>query len=147
MSTLKKLRKKFRAQGNSGVIDMNEDIKRFFTWQNWKLVILDFGVFNIRTGADSFELEIKTKEPGGEKAVSYIWNSKELEKFYQELEEFNNKVAKVKDLKNKMIVFNCGEKKMQTSLYFKKDQWQKFYNTIEEAYKNYLDQKKMYAGF
>ncbi len=126
---------------------MNEDIKRFFTWQNWKLVILDFGVFNIRTGADSFELEIKTKEPGGEKAVSYIWNSKELEKFYQELEEFNNKVAKVKDLKNKMIVFNCGEKKMQTSLYFKKDQWQKFYNTIEEAYKNYLDQKKMYAGF
>jgi hypothetical protein len=126
---------------------MNEDIKRFFTWQNWKLVILDFGVFNIRTGADSFELSITTKEPGGEKIVSYIWNPKELEKFYQELEEFNNKVAKVKDLKNKMIVFNCGEKLMQTSLYFKKDQWQKFYNALKIAYGAYLEQRKVYAGF
>ncbi|MBA7513354.1 hypothetical protein ES705_05369 [subsurface metagenome] len=126
---------------------MNEELKRMWSWKSYKLVLLDFGILNIRTGANSFELEIRTKEPGGEKIVSYIWNPKELEKFYQELEEFNNKVAKVKDLKNKMIVFNCGEKKMQTSLYFKKDQWQKFYNTIEEAYKNYLDQKKMYAGF
>lgn len=126
---------------------MNEDIKRFFAWQSYKLIILDFGILNIRTGVDSFELEIKTKEPGGKKAVSYIWNSKELEKFYQELKKFDGQVQKVKNIKNKMIVFNCGEQKMQTSLYFKKGQWQKFYNTLKIAYEAYLDQKKIYAGF
>ena len=126
---------------------MNEDLRRFFSWQDHKLVLLDFGIINIRTSLNSFELSITTKEPGGEKTVGYVWDSKELEKFYQELEEFNNKVAKVKDLKDRMIVYNCGEKKMQTSLYFKKEQWQKFYNMIGESYKNYLDQKKIYAGF
>jgi len=126
---------------------MNEDIKRFFSWQSYKLIILDFGVFNIRTGADSFELEIKTKEPGGEKAVSYIWNSEELEKFYQEIKKFDGQVAKVKNFKDRLVIFNCGEQKMQTSLYFSEGQWRKFYNTIEEAYKNYLDQKKIYAEF
>ena len=126
---------------------MNEDIKRFFSWQSYKLIILDFGVFNIRTGADSFELEIKTKEPTGEKAVSYIWNSEELEKFYQELKKFDGQVTKVKDIRNKMVVYNCGERKMQTSLYFKKDQWQRFYNALKIAYGAYLEQKKIYAGF
>ena len=147
MSTSKKLRKKFRVQGNSGVIAMNEDIRRFFSWQSWKLLILDFGVFNIRTGANSFELSITTKEPSGEKAVSYIWNSEELEKFQKDIANFNEEVCKIKDIRDKMIVYNCGEQKMQTSLYFKKDQWQKFFNMIEEAYKNYLDQKKIYAEF
>ncbi|GAH53023.1 unnamed protein product, partial [marine sediment metagenome] len=39
------------------------DIRRFFAWQSYKLIILDFGILNIRTGMASFELEIKTKEP------------------------------------------------------------------------------------
>ncbi len=126
---------------------MNEDLRRFFSWPNYKLVILDFGIFNIRTSANSFELSITTKEPGGEKTVSYIWDSKELEKFYQEIKKFDSQVNKVKNLKNKMIVYNCGEKKMQTSLYFKKEQWQKFFGLVEEAYKNYLDQRKIFTGF
>ena len=125
----------------------NEEQKRLFSWQNYKLIILDFGIFNVRTSLNSFELSITTKEPGGEKTVSYVWNSKELEKFYQEIKKFDGQVTKVKNLKNKMIVYNCGEKLMQTSLYFKKEQWQKFYNMIIEAYKNYLDQKKIFAGF
>lgn len=124
-----------------------EEEKRLFSWKSYKLVLLDFGILNIRTGLNSFELSITTKEPFGEKTVSYAWNSKELEKFYQELRKFNSKVEKVKYLKDKMVVYNCGEKKMQTSLYFKIDQWNKFFNLIEEAYKNYLDQKKVYAGF
>jgi hypothetical protein len=126
---------------------MNEDLRRFFSWPNYKLVILDFGIFNIRTSANSFELSITTKEPGGEKTISYVWNPKELEKFYQEIKKFDSQVNKVKNLKNKMIVYNCGEKKMQTSLYFKKDQWQKFFGLVEEAYKNYLDQRKIFTGF
>ena len=126
---------------------MNKDLRQFFSWENYKLIILDFGILNIRTGAIFFELSITTKESSGEKTVSYNWNIEELEKFYQEILKFNGQVAKVKDLKNRMIVYNCGEKKMQTSLYFKKDQWQKFYNMIEEAYKNYLDQRKIFAGF
>jgi len=121
--------------------------RRLFEWKSYKLVIIDFGIFNIRTGADSFELSITTKEPSGEKIISYIWNPKELEKFYQEIKKFDGQVAKVKNLKDKMIVFNCGELKMQTSLYFKKEQWQKFFNLFEEGYKNYLDQKRIYAGF
>lgn len=123
------------------------DIRRFFTWKNYKLVLLDFGIFNIRTGLNSFELEIKTKEPGGEKTVSYIWDIKELEKFQKEIQEFDSQVAKAKNIENKMIVYNVGEKLVQTSLYFKKNQWQKFYNLINEAYKNYLDQRKVYSGF
>jgi len=126
---------------------MNKELRQFFSWKNYKLIILDFGILNIRTGAIFFELSITTKEPSGEKTVSYNWNIEELEKFYQEILKFNGQVAKVKDLKNKMIVYNCGEKKMQTSLYFKKDQWQKFFNLVEKAYKNYLDQKKIFAGF
>lgn len=124
-----------------------EEQKRLWVWKSYKLVILDFGIFNIRTARDSFELFITTKELSGEKTVSYIWNPRELESFYQEIKKFNGQVAKVKDLRDKMIVFNCGEKKMQTSLYFKRDQWQKFFNLVEEAYKNYADQKKVFAGF
>jgi len=124
-----------------------EEQKRLWVWKSYKLVILDFGIFNIRTARDSFELFITTKEPSGEKTVSYIWSPRELESFYQEIKKFNGQVAKVKDLKDKMIVFNCGEKKMQTSLYFKRDQWQKFFNLAEEAYKNYLDQRKVFAKF
>ncbi len=126
---------------------MNEEIKRMWSWKSYKLVLLDFGILNIRTGANSFELEITTKEPSGEKTVSYVWDSKELEKFYQEIKKFDSQVTKVKNLKDKMIVYNCGEQKMQTSLYFKKDQWQKFFGLVEEAYKNYLDQRKIFAGF
>ncbi len=126
---------------------MNEDIRRFFSWPNYKLVILDFGIFNVRTSRDSFELSITTKEPGGEKTISYVWKPEELEKFYQEIKKFDSQVNKVKNLKNKMIVYNCGEKKMQTSLYFKKEQWQKFFGLVEEAYKNYLDQRKIFTGF
>jgi len=37
---------------------MNEDIRRFFTWNMKKLVILDFGIFSIQTGLASFELSI-----------------------------------------------------------------------------------------
>jgi len=118
---------------------MSEDLKRLWEWKSYKLVLLNFGIFNIRTSLDSFELSITTKEPNGEKNLSYAWNLKELEKFYQEIRRFNSQVAKVKDLKDKMIVFNCGEQKMQTSLYFKRDQWQKFFNLVEESYKNYVD--------
>lgn len=124
-----------------------EEQKRLWAWKNYKLVVLDFGIFNIRTSRDSFELFITTKEPSGEKTVSYIWNPEELEKFYQEIKKFNNQVAKTRDFKDKMIVFNCGEKKMQTSLYFKRDQWQKFFNLVGEAYKNYADQRKIFAKF
>ncbi|MBA7490830.1 hypothetical protein ES702_01373 [subsurface metagenome] len=126
---------------------MNEDIRRFFSWQSYKLVLLDFGIINIRTSLNSFELSIITKEPIGEKNLSYTWKPKELEKFYQEIREFNGQVAKTKGFRDKMIVFNRGERKMQTSLYFKKDQWDKFFNMIQEAYKNYEGQRKIFAGF
>lgn len=126
---------------------MKEELKRLWTWKSYKLMILDFGIFNIRTSRDSFELAITIKESAGEKTVSYAWNLKELEKFYQEIKGFNSHVAKTKDFKDKMIVYNCGERKMQTSLYFKVSQWQKFFNLAEEAYKNYLDQRKIFGGF
>lgn len=117
-------------------------------WNMKKLVILDFGIFSIQTGLASFELAITTKEPGGIKKISYIWNIKELEKFYQDdISPFNKEVNKIKNIKDRLIVYNVGEKLAQTSLYFKKDEWEKFYSFFEQAYKNYLDQKKVYAGF
>ena len=125
----------------------NEEQKRTFTWRSWKLLILDFGVFSISTGEDLFELVITTKEPGGIKTLSYFWEPEELEKFFKEIKEFDGQVVKVKNFKDRLVIFNCGEQKMQTSLYFKKEQWRRFYNFFEEAYKNYLDQKKIYAGF
>lgn len=75
---------------------MDEEIKRLFFWKSYKTVILNFGIFNIRTSRDSFELSITTKEPIGEKNLSYTWKPKELEKFHQEIREFNGQVAKTK---------------------------------------------------
>lgn len=126
---------------------MDEELKRLWAWKSYKLVLLDFGIFNVRTSRDSFELSITVKEPVGEKTVSYIWNPEDLEKFYQEIRGFNGQVGEVKDIKDKMIVFNCGEQKMQTSLYFKRDQWQKFFNLVDESYKNYKGQRKTFAKF
>lgn len=65
-------------------------------------------------------LQSRQKESKGEKTLNYVRNPEELEQFYQDISSFNEEVAKVKDFKDKMIVYNCGEKLMQTSLYFKR---------------------------
>lgn len=92
-------------------------------------------------------LQPRQKESKGKKTLNYVRNPEELEQFYQDISSFNEEVAKVKDFKDKMIVYNCGEKLMQTSLYFKKDQWQKLYDAFKMAYQAYLEQRKTFAGF
>ena len=125
---------------------MSEDLKRLFSWGSFKLVIPELYIFNLTLSQNSVELSVKAKEKDGLIEVYYSWDWQNWDKFFEELEKFNRGVIKIKNFKDKVAVYKLGEK-LQTSLYFTRAQWVRFYEFILETYKNFEDQRKIFAGF
>lgn len=125
---------------------MNEDLKRLFSWRNYKLVIPELYIFNLTSSQNSVELSLKAKEKDGLIEVYYSWDWQKWDKFFEELEKFNRGVIKIKNFKDKVVLYNLGEK-LQTNLYFTREQWVRFYEFISETHKNFEDQIKIFAGF
>lgn len=123
-----------------------EEQKRLFSWESYKLVIPELYIFNLTSSQNSIELSVKAKEKDGLKEVYYSWDWQNWDKFFKELEKFNRGVAKIKDFKDKRVLYNLGQK-MQTNLYFTREQWSRFFKFVSGAHKNFEDQKKVYARF
>lgn len=124
----------------------SEEQKRLFSWKSFKLVMPELYIFNLISSRDSIELSVKTKEKDGLVEVCYTWTYKKWDSFFKELEKFNQGVMRIKDFKNKVAVYNLGEK-LTTNLFFTKEQWGRWFEFVSSAFKVFKDQKKVYAGF
>ena len=129
-----------------GLIMNNEEQKRLFSWGSSKLVIPELYIFNLTLSQNSVELNIKSKEKDGLKEVYYTWSWQNWDKFFEELEKFNRGVIKIKNFKDKVVLYNLGEK-LQTNLYFTREQWIRLYKFISESYKSFGDQRKIFNEF
>jgi len=89
---------------------------------------------------------MKTREPDGLKEIYYTWNYENWDKFFRELEKFNREVIRIKDFKDKFAIYNLGEK-LQTNLFFTREQWIRFFGFVSSAFKAFEDQRKIFAGF
>ena len=126
-------------------MDLEEE-KRLFSWKSFKMVIPELCIFNLISSQNSIEFNIKSQEKDGLKEIYYTWNYESWDKFFRELEKFNQGVIKIKDFKDKVAVYNLGEK-LQTNLYFTRGQWTRFFEFASKAYKSFEDQRKIFAGF
>jgi len=83
-----------------------EEQKRLFSWKSFKLVIPELYIFNLTSSQNSVELSIKSKEPDGLKEIYYTWSWPEWNKFFEELEKFDQGIARIRDFKDKVAVYN-----------------------------------------
>ena len=126
-------------------MDLEEE-KRLFSWKFFKMVMPGLYIFNLTSSQNSVELSIKSQEPDGLKEIYYTWSWPEWDKFFEELEKFDQGVARIKDFKDKVAVYNLG-KKLQTNIFFTRGQWTRFFKFISSAFKAFEDQKKIFVGF
>jgi len=123
-----------------------EEQKRLFNWESFKMVIPGLYLFNLTLSQNSVELSTKSQEPDGLKEIYYTWTYEKWDKFFKELEKFNQGVIRIKNFKDKVAVYNLGEK-LQTNLYFTREQWTRFFEFVSSAFKSFEDQRKVFAGF
>lgn len=123
-----------------------EEQKRLFSWRSFKLVIPGQYIFNLTSSQNSVELNMKSQEPDGLKEIYYTWTHEKWDKFFRELEKFNQGVIRIKNFKNKFAIYNLGEK-LQTNLYFTREQWTRFFGFVSSAFKGFEEQRKIFAGF
>ena len=122
-----------------------EEQKRLFIWKFFKLVIPGLYIFNLTSSQNSVKLNIKSQEKDGLKEIYYTWTYENWDKFFKELEKFNQDVIKIKDFKDKVVVYNLGEK-LQTNLYFTREQWIWFFKFVSSAFKAFKDQREKFKG-
>lgn len=116
----------------------------YWSWQDIELKIPQFGVFRLYNGQDLIRLDIKIKEGITEReSLEYGWNWKTFGEFYQSLKDFNEK-AKKTDFKNKYLQYSSGTNSIQISFYFSKQNWNLFYNFIDQAYREFAEQRKVF---
>jgi len=122
-----------------------EEQKRLFIWKSFKLVIPGLYISNLTSSQNSVELNIKSQEKDGLKEIYYTWTYENWDKFFKEVEKFNQGVIKIKDFKDKVAVYNLGEK-LQTNLYFTREQWIRFFEFVSSAFKAFKDQREKIKG-
>ena len=122
-----------------------EEQKRLFIWKFFKLVIPGLYIFNLTLSQNSVELNIKSQEKDGLKEIYYTWTYENWDKFFKELEKFSQDVIKIKDFKDKVVVYNLGEK-LQTNLYFTREQGIRFFEFVSSAFKAFKDQREKFKG-
>ena len=123
-----------------------EEQKRLFSWKSFKLVIPGLYIFNLISSQNLVELNIKSQEKDGLKEIYFTWTYENWDKFFRELEKFNQGVIRIKDFKGKAVLYNIGEK-MQTNLYFTREQWIRFFEFVSSAFKDFKEQREVFAGF
>ncbi|MBA7489797.1 hypothetical protein ES702_00331 [subsurface metagenome] len=123
-----------------------DEQKRLFSWRSFKLVMPGLYIFNLISSQNSIELNTKSQEPDGLKEIHYTWDYENWDKFFRELEKFNRGVIRIKDFKDKFAIYNLGEK-LQTNLFFTREQWVRFFEFVSSAFKAFEDQRKIFAGF
>lgn len=123
-----------------------EEQKRLFSWESFKLVMPGLYIINLVSSQNSIELNIKSQESDGLKEIYYTWTYEKWDKFFEELKGFNKKVNRTRDFKDKVAVYNLGEK-LQTNLYFTREQWIRFFEFVSSAFKSFGEQRKIFAGF
>jgi len=80
------------------------------------------------------------------KDIYYTWTYENWDKFFKELEKFNRGVIKIKNFKDKFAIYNLGEK-LQTNLFFTREQWTRLFGFISSASKSFEEQRKIFAKF
>ena len=123
-----------------------EEQKRLFSWKSFKMVMPGSYIFNLTASQKAIELNMKSQEPDGLKEIYYTWNHENWDKFFRELEKFNRGVIRIKDFKGKFAIYNLGEK-LQTNLFFTREQWARFFEFVSKAHKAFEDQRKTFAKF
>lgn len=119
-------------------------MKEYWSWQDSALKIPEFAVFKIFNSLDLIKLDIKIKEEvSSREELSYSWNWPKFTEFYQNLKAYNEKIKKT-DFKGKHILYSEGSELIQISFYFSKKNWDFFYNFIDQAYREFAEQRKVF---
>jgi len=117
----------------------------FWAWRNFKLILPGFLIFRIYTGLDSIVLELKVKEQAGERqSLELTYNSQTFGEFIESLKGINGRVIK-KDFGSKSLKYDfSSENKAELNFYFNKNEWIKFYQFLENCYKEIQEQELAY---
>jgi len=118
----------------------------FWTWKDFKLVLSGFLILRLYTGSDLIEMELKIKEQVRERVELLLtFNLDSFGEFIEDLKKINSKVEKKGDFRDKVLEYNLfSTSKIQTGLYFDKSDWRRFYQFLENCYKEIIEQAREY---